>query len=371
MAYSTDTRTLQPGDIFIPVKGEHFDGHDFIAEAKRKGAGQILDVDLGEFSAQHRQKYNIPVIAVTGSSGKTTTKDLLAAVLGQKYKLVKSSENQNNEIGVPLTLLKIDETTELAVVEMAMRGAGQIAYLAKLAAPTHAIITNIGWTHIELLGSRDNIAQAKAEVIRPGMTIFLNEQDDYFKFLRRTAHERSAQVISFHSPKIQDINQAAVTAIAKYFGLTAGQIAQGLQQYQSSPHRQKILTRGEITVIDDTYNANPDALHFALQVLRETPAQRRIAVLGDMLELGAWAETLHKQVATGGIDLVYTYGALAQNIPHQEHFTDKAELTAKLKATLRAGDAVLVKGSRAMQMETIVREITTPENIIGGAKSIA
>lgn len=358
MAYSIDTRTLQPGDIFIPVKGERFDGHDFIEEAKRKGA-QILDVELGEFSAQHRQKYNIPLVAVTGSSGKTTTKDMLAAVLGQKYDLISSAENQNNEIGVPLTLLKVNEKTELAIVEMAMRGIGQIEYLAKIARPTHAIITNIGWTHIELLGSQDNIAQAKAEVIRPEMTVFLNEQDDYYEYLCRIAAERHAQAISYRSEKILDINQAAVTAAAKHFGLTDAQIAVGLKSYQPSPHRQKIVQAGGITLIDDTYNANPDAMCFALQVLRETPAVRCVAVLGDMLELGDWAETLHKQINVSGIDIVYTYGQLAKNIPHQEHFTDKAELIAKLKTTLCTGDVVLFKGSRSMKMEEIMQDIST------------
>ncbi|GBR76553.1 UDP-N-acetylmuramoyl-tripeptide--D-alanyl-D-alanine ligase, partial [Candidatus Termititenax persephonae] len=142
MAYSIDTRTLRPGDIYIPVRGRRFDGHDFIDEARRKGASQILDVDLAEYAAARRQKYHIPLLAITGSSGKTTTKDMLAAVLRQKYRLSQSAENQNNEIGVPLTLLKIEEQTELAIVEMAMRGKGQIAALAKIARPTHAIITN-------------------------------------------------------------------------------------------------------------------------------------------------------------------------------------------------------------------------------------
>ncbi|MDR1452396.1 MAG: UDP-N-acetylmuramoyl-tripeptide--D-alanyl-D-alanine ligase [Candidatus Margulisbacteria bacterium] len=357
MRYSIDTRTLQPGDIFIPVKGGHFDGHDFIAEARRKGAGQILDVDLGQFATEQRRKYNIPIIAVTGSSGKTTTKDLLAAVLGQRFNLIKSAENQNNEIGVPLTLLKIEEHTELAVVEMAMRGAGQIEYLSRIARPTHAVITNIGWTHIELLGSRNSIAQAKAEIIQPDMTIFLNENDDYFTYLRQIAGARNARVIGYKSAKILDINKAAVTAVAKHFGLTDEQIAAGLARGQSSPHRQKIIKHNGLTLIDDTYNANPDAVNFALQALRETPAARRIAVLGDMLELGGWAETLHKQINTAGLDMVYTCGQLSANIPQQEHFTDKGALVKKLKETLRPGDVVLCKGSRGLQMETIVQEL--------------
>jgi UDP-N-acetylmuramoyl-tripeptide--D-alanyl-D-alanine ligase len=360
MGYSIDTRTLRPGDIYIPVKGARFDGHDFIAEALRKGAGKILDVDLGQFAAEQRLKHNIPVIAVTGSSGKTTTKDLLAATLGQKFNLIKSAENQNNEIGVPLTLLKITEQTELTVVEMAMRGAGQIEYLARLAKPTHAVITNIGWTHIELLGSRDNIAQAKAEVIQPNMTIFLNENDDYYAYLSKIAGERNAQVIGYKSAKILDINKAVVISVAKHFGLTDEQIAAGLAQYQPSPQRQKIIEHHGVTIIDGTYNANPDAVNFALHVLRETPAARHIAVLGDMLELGSWAEKLHRQIDVTGLDLVYTYGKLSANIPQQEHFTDKAALVKKLKELLRQGDAVLVKGSRGLQMETIIQELGIP-----------
>ncbi|MDR2429228.1 MAG: UDP-N-acetylmuramoyl-tripeptide--D-alanyl-D-alanine ligase, partial [Candidatus Margulisbacteria bacterium] len=348
---------LRPGDIFIPVKGARFDGHDFIAEARRKGASQILDVDLGQFAAAHRLKHNIPVIAITGSSGKTTTKDLLAAALGQKFNLIKSAENQNNEIGVPLTLLKIEKRTELAVVEMAMRGAGQIEYLAKIAQPTHAVITNIGWTHVELLGSRDNIAQAKAEVIQPDMTIFLNENDDYYVYLSKIADARNARVIGYKSAKILDSNKAAVTAVARHFGLTDEQIAAGLAQSQSSPHRQKIIRRNGLTLIDDTYNANPDSLNFALQVLRETPAARRVAVLGDMLELGSRAEKLHQQIDVTGLDIVYTYGQLSANIPQQEHFTDKAALAQKLKEILRPGDVVLCKGSRGLQMETIVQDL--------------
>jgi UDP-N-acetylmuramyl pentapeptide synthase len=364
MAYSIDTRTLQPGDIYIPVKGPRFDGHDFIPEALARGASRILDVDLSEFSAQHRQKYNIPVIAVTGSSGKTTTKDLLAAVLGQKYRVVKSAENQNNEIGVPLTLLKINAQTELAVVEMAMRGPGQIAQLTGLASPTHALITNIGWTHIELLagaagldGGRDSIARAKAEVIQPGMTVFLNAGADYYAYLCNIAGDRGAAVVSYSSARILDINQAAVTAVARHFGLTGTQIAAGLRQYQPSPHRQQVQTLNGVTIIDDTYNSNPDALGFALQVLRETPAQRRLAVLGDMLELGERAERLHGQVDVAGIDIVYTYGALAGHIPHREHFTDKTALLHRLMKTLRSGDAVLIKGSRSMQLETLVQDL--------------
>ncbi|GBR77060.1 UDP-N-acetylmuramoyl-tripeptide--D-alanyl-D-alanine ligase, partial [Candidatus Termititenax persephonae] len=225
------------------------------------------------------------------------------------------------------------------------------------ARPTHAIITNIGWTHIELLGDRDNIAAAKAEIIQPGLTIFLNERDDYYAYLAGRAAEQKAKVLTYSGAGLLDSNRAAVTAAARHFGLTDSQIATGLAQYQPSPHRQRISARGGITIIDDTYNANPDAMNFALQALRETPATRRIAVLGDMLELGGWAEKLHRQIDVSGLDIVYTYRQLSENIPHQEHFTDKAALVKKLKELLRPGDAVLIKGSRSLQMETIVQEL--------------
>ena len=182
MAYSIDSRTIQPGDIFIPIKGENFDGHDFIEEALRRGAAQVLDVDLGQFAKEQRSKLQIPIIAVTGSSGKTTAKELLATVLGQRFKVLKSAKNFNNEIGVPLTLLQIEPEHELAIIELGMRGQGEIAYLADIVQPTHVLITNIGYSHIERLGSQQAIAEAKAEVISSGQRVFLNSADSYYQF---------------------------------------------------------------------------------------------------------------------------------------------------------------------------------------------
>jgi UDP-N-acetylmuramoyl-tripeptide--D-alanyl-D-alanine ligase len=360
MAYSIDTRTLQPGDIFIPVKGPNFDGHAFIAEANRKGASQILDVDLGVFAREHRLKYKIPVIAITGSAGKTTTKDMLAAVLGQKFKLVKSLENQNNEVGVPLTLLRIEPTTEIAIVEMAMRGLGQIEYLAQLAEPTHAIITNIGYAHLELLKTREAIALAKSEVIRQGMKIFLNRHDDFFEFLKEQGTAKHAIVEAFDYPKVTDANAAAVRAVAKDLGLTNKEVDTGLAQYQSSAHRLKTIQKNGITIIDDSYNSNPDAVRFALNILRETPAKRRIAVLGDMKELGDAAAQLHKAISVKGIDLVFTYGDLAKKISHTKNFTtaEAEKLISTLQVIMRPGDAILIKGSRSMKMESIVSGIS-------------
>ena len=361
MAYTIDSRTVQPGDIFIPVKGERFDGHDFVEQVKAKGA-TILDVDLGEHALEHRRKFTIPVIAVTGSAGKTTTKDMLAAVLSQKYNVLKSAENQNNEIGVPLTLLKIEPQHELAIVEMGMRGLGQIEYLAKLTEPTHAVITNIGFTHIELLKTREAIATAKSEVIAKGATVFLNCRDEYYDFIKDTADSNHATVIPYTYAKTTEANQAAVTAIAKHFGLSDTQIAQGLASYTSSSHRLRLLKSQKYvgaTLIDDTYNSNPDGLSFALNIARETQATRRIAVLGDMKELGDFGKMLHESIHTQGFDFVFGYGDLAQHFRHAQHYATKykTDLIAALRTLIRPGDLIIIKGSRSMKMEEIVHAL--------------
>jgi UDP-N-acetylmuramoyl-tripeptide--D-alanyl-D-alanine ligase len=268
-------------------------------------------------------------------------------------------ENQNNEFGVPLTLLRMEADTEIAIVEMAMRGIGQIEYLAQLAEPTHAIITNVGFTHLELLKTREAIALAKSEVIRPGIKVFLNRRDDYYQFLRSEAEAKHATVYDFDYTKVTEANGAAVRAVARDFGLTEKEISAGLARYESSAHRLKTITKNGITVIDDTYNSNPEAVRFALDVLRETPAVRRIAVLGDMKELGDLAVQLHEEIPVDGLELIYTYGELAKNIKHTEAFTpeQKDRLIVALKKELKPGDAVLIKGSRSMKMEEIVARI--------------
>ena len=361
MPYSIDSRTVKPGDIFIPVKGEKFDGHDFIEQVKQKGA-TVLDVDLGEFAREHRRKFNIPVIAVTGSAGKTTTKDMLASVLSQKFNVLKSAENQNNEIGVPLTLLKIEPQHEIAIIEMGMRGLGQIEYLAKLTEPTHAVITNIGFTHIELLKTREAIATAKSEVIAKGVTVFLNRRDDYFDFIKDTADSNHATVVPYAYDKTTEANQAAVTAIAKHFGLSDTQIAQGLKNYQSSSHRLRFLKSQKyvgVTIIDDTYNSNPDGLSFALNIARETQATRHIAILGDMKELGDFGQMLHESIHTQGFDFVFGYGDLAQHFRHAQHYATNhtKDLIATVRAIIRPGDLLIIKGSRSMKMEEIVHAL--------------
>ncbi len=364
MAYSIDTRTLKPGDIFIPVKGANFDGHNFIEAALARGAKEILDVDLTEFARKKRAELQIPIIAVTGSAGKTTVKDLLAAVLSQKFNVYKSPENNNNEIGVPLSLINIEEKHEIAVLELAMRGRGQIEYLAKIVKPTHAVITNIGWTHIELLGSRDAIAMAKSEVISKGIKIFLNKRDDYYPFLKERAEAEDAEVIDFMPASFMQANEMTVRAVAEEFGLTQEEISRGLLTRQTSAHRLKVIVpenNKEITIIDDTYNSNPDGLIFALNYLREQAASaRKIAVIGDMKELGDYAVMLHQNIDVSGIDIIITYGELSRHIKQQRHFPlgQEKELIAYLQTILRAGDHLLFKGSRSLKMEKLIEQLT-------------
>lgn len=362
MAYSIDSRTIQPGDIFIPIKGPKFDGHDFIPEVQKKGA-TVLDADLAELAREQRKKLKIPIIGITGSAGKTTVKDMLAAALSLKYKVYKSPENNNNEIGVPLALLNIPKDAEIAVLELAMRGPGQIEYLAEIVQPTHALITNIGYTHLELLHTREAIAAAKSEIIRKGIKIFLNKQDDFFNYLKEQAEAKDALVYTFSYDSVLLANENAVASVAREFDLTTEQIKAGLEKFQASSHRLKIINSQKfpgLTIIDDAYNSNPDAVKFALTVLKEKAGKnRKIAVLGDMKELGPEEKKLHKMVDTRGIELVITYGLLAENIKHQLSFpdTEKTRLIAELKGLVRPGDYILIKGSRSMKMEEIIEAL--------------
>jgi UDP-N-acetylmuramoyl-tripeptide--D-alanyl-D-alanine ligase len=361
--YSIDTRTLKPGDIFIPVKGPFHDGHDFIEEAKRRGAAQILDVNLGEFATQHRRKFpQIPVIGVTGSSGKTTVKDLLGAVLSQKYKnIVATFENQNNEVGVPLTVLKINAETDLAIVEMAMRARGEIEFVSNVALPTHCLITNIGSAHIERLGTRENIAHAKAEIFQPGSQVFLHDTDDFFALLKSLAIEKACAVHVCHSNSRLDDNQVLVTAVAKSLGLSDDQIAAGFAQAQTSSHRMKWLRAfNGAVVIDDTYNANPDSMAYLIDVLKTKTFKRRVLVLGDMLELGDAAADYHANLPSHEIDLVFTLGALMKNLNHGKqvfHFERLEDLLEALKQKIDSSDTIGIKGSRGMKMERVVEAL--------------
>ncbi|MBU0580938.1 MAG: UDP-N-acetylmuramoyl-tripeptide--D-alanyl-D-alanine ligase [Candidatus Margulisbacteria bacterium] len=358
MAYSIDTRTLKPGDIFIPIKGKNFDGHAFAEEAKRKGASKILDVDLGEFAATHRQKFNIPIIAVTGSSGKTTVKDMLASVLSAKYRVLKNEENQNNEVGVPLTLLKLEQEHQIAIVEMAMRGKGEIEYLTRITQPTHALITNIGWAHIGLLKSRESIALAKSEIFLKGIHVYLNQNDEFYDFLKKEAEQKECLVKSFGSDSFIMQNEAAITTVAKDFGLSAEEINKGLELFKPSSNRMQFIKKNkDILIINDAYNANPDSMRYALEILKTKGNGQKIAVLGDMLELGDYAVAEHQKLPVDDF-IVITVGELAKNIERSEstfHLMNNQEAAQQILKLIKPGATILVKGSRSMKMEEIIK----------------
>lgn len=418
----TDTRKVQPGDVFIALVGENFDGHEFITVAIECGAkGIIVSRPLAVaptgitvitvantlqalqgIACFHRKRFQIPIIAITGSNGKTTTKDMIAAVLSSKFNVLKTEANFNNEIGLPLTLLQLTKEHEVAVVEMGMRGRGQIAELAAIAVPTIGVITNVGETHIELLGSIENIAAAKAELLafipQSGL-IILNGDDHYVREMAKESQSRvtlfglaqgtlqaknirtDVQGMKFECHVNQNCfsvsiptvgkhnvyNGLAAIAVALELNVTFPEICQGFYNFNPSPMRLHIETMGDYIVINDAYNASPMSMSAAIDTLVEVAPQRKVAVLGDMLELGDVAVAAHQQIgeklAKCQIDLVVTVGELASHIakaaseagirvaiPCSSH----EEAQVNLTALLQAGDTILIKGSRGMKMENII-----------------
>ncbi|MDF2634986.1 MAG: UDP-N-acetylmuramoylalanyl-D-glutamyl-2,6-diaminopimelate/D-alanyl-D-alanyl ligase [Pelosinus sp.] len=419
---STDTRTVKRGDLFIPLVGEKFDGHDFIHKAIENGATGIvfshLDMrvpqhitailvtdtllalqDLARF---HRQRFAIPVVAITGSNGKTTTKDMTAAVLSNQFHVLKTEANYNNEIGLPLTLLQLTHEHEVAVVEMGMRGSGQIRQLANIALPTIAIITNVGETHLELLGSIENIAAAKAELLEVipenGLSI-LNGDNVYVREMAKEVKSRilffglekgdiKAENIHMRTQSIDFMchtacdtfsveipttgkhnvyNGLAAIALGMELGMTSNRISSGLKNFNTSPMRLYIEKMSDYLVVNDAYNASPMSMAAAIDTMAEVAEERKVAVLGDMLELGPIAVAAHEKIgeklAQCHVDIVVTVGELAANIAskasacgvgHVVACSNHEQAQAELKKVLQPGDTILIKGSRGMKMENII-----------------
>ncbi len=425
---STDTRTITPGALFVALSGERFDGHEFVIEASQKGAAGIIAgremilpehqatliqvenprLALQELARFHRCRFQIPLIAVTGSNGKTSTKDMIAAVLSTQLRILKTEANYNNEIGLSQTLLQLDSSHEAAVVEMGMRGTGEIAELAAIALPTVGVVTNVGETHLERLGSIENIAGAKAELIEAltenGVAV-LNSDDVWVKAMRG---KTAARIVSFGRQNGADVqakrfeqdrrgvtfecvtgegvfpifvpvpgvhsvyNALAAIATGRLLGLGMESIAKGLAEYQPGKMRLNIRQYAGITVIDDTYNASPLSMAAAIDVLAELAKGRKIAVIGDMLELGPAAQAAHErvggQLAEIGAAVVITVGEMARfaaeaaerqggvlGIPCQDH----EQAINELKTRLMSGDTVLFKGSRGMRMEKLLAVFAT------------
>ena len=426
-----DSRQVQSGDLFVAIAGQKVDGHRYIAQALEAGAAAVVVSKAGvvetlggtvcllaeegvtfiqKLGRLVRQRAKVPVVAVTGSSGKTTTKDLLQAMLRGLGPVVATRGNNNNELGLPLTLCRIDETTQAVVVEMGMRGLGQIDFLCQLAQPDYGLITNIGTVHSELLGSQENIAKAKAELltyIGPDGVVALNENDRAFlvDYAGRCAgrvvwcsvqndrgdvwaeavseledstvftvagasgkHTLTSSLQGLHNVE----NALEALVIARALGVGWEAIERALANTQLTAMRmEKQLSPQGATIYNDAYNANPDSMRAALKVLAKQKG-RRAAVLGDMYELGQYEAESHRQIGEAamalGLELVIAVGALGRLIgegaeacaqaKQQVYYAeDSAQAAALLQKWLQSGDQVLIKGSRGMQMEEIVEII--------------
>jgi UDP-N-acetylmuramoyl-tripeptide--D-alanyl-D-alanine ligase len=428
---STDSRAIKKGDFFIPLKGENFDGHRFIKEALAKGAsgalfekgkfiasGQIsallIEVDntlkaLQKLASGQRLLLGAKVVAVTGSTGKTTTKDMLLACLSKHFSVTSAPKNFNNEIGVPLTLLKADQNTEVIISELAMRGLGQIKELAEIVKPDIGVVTNVGEAHLEFVGSLQAVASAKAELLQEipesGLVV-LNADDKWTDFLRQNCvapvvtvglnrADITASQISFDKfgraaftitskagtvrvklPVLGKHNIYAAliaAAVSLQLGVKLEGIKQGLENVCLTKGRLDLLIgkTGRI-ILNGSYNANPMSVRASIETLKMIKeAQRHVAILGDMLELGVNEERYHKEigrfVAEKGVDYLITVGDLGQLIAEAaasfgmngrvRHCQSLKEAQAVIAKLVQSNDAVLIKASRAMHFESLVEAL--------------
>ncbi len=424
---SIDSRSLKVNQVFWALKGPNFDGHDFLKDAIKKGAA-ALTIDksnihringtgipvfvvsdslkaLQQLAGKHRQKFSIPVLAITGTNGKTTTKEMIAWILQTKMNVHRTWGNHNNHIGVPLTLLTLNSEHDISIVELGTNHPGEIAALSKLVKPTAALITNIGRGHLEFFSNIEGVAREKIELFnslsKRGI-IFLN-LDDFrlprYSQRRKTvirysvsgdaAAEVNGELLGFDDngngrwrlngrttiqmgiPGVQNVNNAvAASAVALHFGFTEEKIKDALERFLSYDKRMQIVQNGNVTIINDTYNANPDSYLPALQTLELIASRKRarkIVVFGDMLELGLNSEALHQEVMFNmlefTIDALFTLGDAAalgarmlkeRGFENIFSFNDHQSLGHALKKFLKAGDIILLKGSRGMQVEKVL-----------------
>lgn len=409
--WSTDTRTLPEGALYIALKGEHHDGHHFLTAAAERGATAALVEDsawpetprmrlirvadtlvaLQELAAQARRRLTFPLIAVTGSAGKTTTKETIATLTGA----ARNEGNLNNHIGLPLSLLRLPEDAKNAVLEMGMNHGGEIRFLAEIARPNIGVVTNVGTAHIENFTGIEGIALAKRElieelgpqgvavlnyddprvrafaVIHPGRTVYYGiEQGAEFRAedLQLTATGATFRIhdtpFSIQLPgKHAVANVTAAVAVGSILGIPLTQMAESARTLQSGKMRGERLTHNGITILNDCYNSNPEAAKAMLDTLAALPGPRKIAVLGEMLELGVWSEQLHAEVgahaAAHGIDVVIAIRGAARHLAEAAEkagvqtyfFEEPAAAGDALRALARPGDAVLCKGSRGTRVE--------------------
>ncbi len=422
---STDTRNLPQGCLFLAIKGENFDGHTFIENAIEIGAAAVVsEYQVGEcpcvvtdstrmallkIAQYYRSKFSPILVGITGSVGKTTTKEMISLVLSEKYNTLKTQGNLNNEIGLPKTLFNLTSDHKAAVIEMGMNHFGEIERLSNTACPTMAVITNIGFSHIENLKSQEGILKAKLEILsgmEDNAPLITNGDDKFLSVLKGKLERpvylyginndecdyRAVNVVEKDGKTSFDIkwkdgeisaeipcigvhnvmNALAAFTVGSLNGLTAEEIISALKKYQPDGMRQNIVKKGDKTVIIDCYNASPDSMKASLSVLAQMKCDgRKIAVLGDMLELGESSEKLHRlvgqYVAEYKPDLLYCYGddasficaeasehGLAGSFFHKE---DKDFMAEFIKDKLQSGDVILFKASRGMKLEELIDKI--------------
>jgi len=428
---STDTRTIEEGSMFIPLIGENFDGHIFIKDAIKNGASVVLiqkgkldNIDipqnisiiqvedtlkaLKDIAYYYRNLFNIPFIGVTGSVGKTSTKDLISGVLSGKYNVHKNIGNFNNEIGLPMTLFNLEEQHEISVLEMGMSSYGEILDLVNIVKPEIGVITNIGVSHIEHLGSKKNIMKAKMEIatnLGKQNYLLVNGDDEYLKDIDKDGKEYEVVFYGlssnndFYPNMVKDLgedgssvtldiegkpttfkikqlglhnvyNGLAAIWIGLKYNMTSTEIQNGLDNFEPSKMRLEIIDKGNMKIINDAYNASPDSMKAALDVLENIKANRKIAVLGNMFEMGSFAEEGHRSVGEyltrKKIDMLITVGNMATwiGLEAEKNGLDKKNIFSVLsneeaikilEENISGNDIILVKGSRSMTMEEIVR----------------
>jgi UDP-N-acetylmuramoyl-tripeptide--D-alanyl-D-alanine ligase len=427
---STDTRTIRPGSLFVALKGDKFDGHDFVEEARKAGAiaavvsrmdapaeedsfGWIVVPDtlvaLQRLATAYRASLPVKVVGVTGSNGKSSTKEMIHAVLARKFRTAKTVGNLNNHIGVPLTLLGLDEETEWAVVEMGMNHPGEIAVLAEMGRPDAAVVTNVGWAHIEAFADREGIAEEKGALVRalrPGGLAVLNGDDERVSRMAGRCAGRvvtagfgescTHRVAGFGTGEAScrfDLilggnvypamlattarhmasNAALAAALGWELGVPGDEIAEALADVAFPPGRCQIHAWRGGWLVDDTYNANPDSMLAGAEMLAKLPGEGRlVALLGAMGELGRHREELHRLVgrsmAGAGVGLLFALGddsrwtveaarAGGMSEAAARWFAGHEELAGAYLESARDGDRILVKGSRSQQMEKVVRHL--------------
>lgn len=415
--FEKDTRIIQKGDMYVAIKGEKFDGNDFYKDAINKGAvaclmskepdekiGSIVLVEntvkaIQQIAAYKRSQVDIPVVAVTGSVGKTSTKDIVAAVMSQKYKVLKTQGNLNNDIGLPFTLLRLHDENAI-VVEMGMNHFGEISLLTSIAKPTLAIITNIGTAHIGNLGSRENILKAKLEILEglQGNSVIINNDNDLlsdwaeknkekYNIITYGINNKNSKYVAEDIHSYEDrseyridgrevvvpvggehfvLNSLCAIAVGRYFDIPMEKITEGISGFELTKGRMEIeKAKCGASIINDTYNANYDSMKAAIEYLEKIEGKRKIAVLGDMKELGEYSESLHRKVGeeVKDIDILITIGELAKcieetaDVREMLHFDNNESALEYLKKIMKKDDIILLKASNSMKFGDIAKKL--------------